>query len=91
MEALEEAGAALGLPRDTARALAIQTARGAGELAARSMEAPATLRERVTSKGGTTERGLAALAAEDVHGAIVRAVRAANARARELGDELGRD
>jgi pyrroline-5-carboxylate reductase len=91
IEALEEAGVALGLPRETARALAIQTARGAGELAARSTEAPATLRERVTSKGGTTERALASLAADDVHGAIVRAVRAANDRARELGDELGHD
>jgi pyrroline-5-carboxylate reductase len=45
----------------------------------------------VTSKGGTTERALASLAADDVHGAIVRAVRAANDRARELGDELGHD
>jgi pyrroline-5-carboxylate reductase len=49
------------------------------------------LRERVTSRGGTTERALASLAAEDVHGAIARAVRAANERARELGDEFGRD
>lgn len=91
IEALEDAGVALGLPRDTARALAIQTARGAGELAARSSEPPAVLRERVTSKGGTTERALSSLARDDVHGAIARAVHAANARAGELGDELGRD
>jgi pyrroline-5-carboxylate reductase len=91
IEALEEAGTAIGLPRETARALAIQTARGAGELAARSSDPPAVLRERVTSKGGTTERALASLAAADVHGAIARAVRAANERARELGDEFGRD
>ncbi len=91
IEALEDAGVALGLPRATARSLAIQTARGAGELAARSNEPPAVLRERVTSKGGTTERALASLAQADVRGAIARAVQAANERARELGDELARD
>jgi pyrroline-5-carboxylate reductase len=45
----------------------------------------------VTSKGGTTERALAAMAADRVDDHIVRAVRAANDRARELGDELDRD
>jgi pyrroline-5-carboxylate reductase len=91
IEALEDAGVAMGLPRDTARALAIQTARGAGELAARSSDAPGVLRERVTSRGGTTERALASLAADDVRGAIARAAQAANERARALGDEFGRD
>src|SRR5262247_3241837 len=65
--------------------------RAAPELAARSTEPPATLRERVTSKGGTTERALAAMRADRVDEAIVRAVRAANERAHELGDELGKD
>jgi pyrroline-5-carboxylate reductase len=49
------------------------------------------LRERVTSKGGTTERALASMRADRVDEAIVRAVRAASERARELGDELGRE
>lgn len=91
IEALERAARELGLAAADARALSIQTFRGAAELAARSDEPVATLRERVTSKGGTTERALAALQASDVAAAIVQAVRAAHARAAQLGDELGRD
>jgi pyrroline-5-carboxylate reductase len=51
----------------------------------------ATLRERVTSKGGTTQRALETMAADRVKEAIVRAVHAAAERSRELGDELGKD
>jgi pyrroline-5-carboxylate reductase len=51
---------------------------------------PAVLRQRVTSKGGTTERGIAALEAGGVRQAIAAAVAAARARGEELGDELGR-
>jgi pyrroline-5-carboxylate reductase len=91
IEALERAAVELGLDPAGARRLAIQTFRGAAELAARSSDAPATLRERVTSKGGTTERALATLQADRVADAIVRAVRAASERARELGDEFGKD
>lgn len=90
IEALEQAGREMGLAPDTARALAIETARGAGELAARSSEPPGVLRERVTSKGGTTERALATMSADGVQDAIVRALKAANQRAGELGDEFGR-
>jgi pyrroline-5-carboxylate reductase len=91
IEALERAALELGLEALAARRLAIATFRGAAELAARSSDPPAILRERVTSKGGTTERALAALRADRIGEAIVRAVRAASERARELGDELGRD
>jgi pyrroline-5-carboxylate reductase len=91
IEALERAARALGLDAAGARRLAIGTFRGAAELAARSSESPGTLRERVTSKGGTTERALATMQADRVADAIVRAVRAANERAHELGDELGKD
>jgi len=91
IEALERAARELGFDEAAARRLAIGTFRGAAELAARSPEAPGTLRERVTSKGGTTERALATMAADRVADHIVRAVRAANDRARELGDELDRD
>ncbi|MCX7893347.1 MAG: pyrroline-5-carboxylate reductase [Burkholderiales bacterium] len=90
IEALEQAARELGLPAETARVLAIETARGAGELAARSSEPPSVLRERVTSKGGTTERALAVLREERVAAAIARAVAAASRRAHELGDEFGR-
>jgi pyrroline-5-carboxylate reductase len=91
IEALERAARELALPADTARRLAVETFTGAARLAAGSGEAPGTLRARVTSKGGTTERALAAMEADRVKEAIVRAVRAAAARSRELGDELGKD
>ena len=91
IEALERAAREVGLDAAAARRLALGTFRGAAELAARSSEPPATLRERVTSKGGTTERALASMRADKVDEAIVRAVRAANERAKALGDELGKD
>ena len=91
IEALERAARELGIDAAGARRLAIGTFRGAAELAARSADSPATLRERVTSKGGTTERALATMQADRIADAIERAVRAANERAHELGDELGKD
>jgi pyrroline-5-carboxylate reductase len=87
----ERAAREVGLDAAAARRLALGTFRGAAELAARSSEPPATLRERVTSKGGTTERALASMRADKLDEAIVRAVRAANERAKALGDELGKD
>ena len=58
---------------------------------AASDEDPATLRARVTSKGGTTERGVAALEHARVREAIAAAVDAATKRAAEMGDVMGRD
>lgn len=91
VEALERAARELGLAADAARRLALETFSGALVLAAHAGEAPETLRSRVTSKGGTTERALAAMDADRVKDAIVRAVKAAAERSRELGDELGRE
>ncbi len=91
IEQLERAARELGLEAGAARRLAIATFRGSAELAARADEELATLRERVTSKGGTTERALASMRGDRIDEAIVRAVRAANERARELADELGRE
>jgi len=91
IEALEAAGTALGFDTPTARRLAIDTVLGAARLAAASDEAPGVLRERVTSKGGTTEAALASMAASGVFGAVVDAVRAAEVRGRELGEQLGKD
>ena len=90
IEALEEVAVAAGLPHDVARQLALQTFFGAGKLALESGEEPGVLRARVTSRGGTTERGVAALDAAGVKAAMVRAVEAASARSRELGDDLGK-
>jgi len=91
IEALEAAGTSLGFDAATARRLAIDTVLGAAKLAAGSDEAPGVLRERVTSKGGTTEAALASMAASGVFDAIVRAVQAAEVRGRELGEQLGKD
>lgn len=91
IEALEAAARELGFDERQANALATQTFAGAVKLALESDEHVSTLRERVTSKGGTTERALAELADREVREAIVRAVHAAAERSRELGDALGKD
>ncbi|MFU2486636.1 pyrroline-5-carboxylate reductase [Thauera sp. WH-1] len=91
IEALEAAGRALGFDEAAARRLAIDTALGAAKLAASAEDSPALLRQKVTSKGGTTEAALASLAAAGWHDALIEAVRAAAARGRALGDELGKD
>jgi pyrroline-5-carboxylate reductase len=90
IEALEAAAEAQGLAPETARQLALQTFFGAAKLALESGEEPAVLRQRVTSKGGTTERGVAALEAAGVRQAVAQAVEAASRRSAELGDDLGR-
>jgi len=90
IEALEAAAVVQGLAPQIARQLALQTFFGAGKLALESGEEPALLRQRVTSRGGTTERGLAALDAGDVKAAFAAAAAAASRRSAELGDELGR-
>ena len=91
IEALQRAAMELGLSADQARALSLQTFTGAARLAASSGEDVGVLRERVTSKGGTTERALASMRDDKVVDAIVRAIHAANARAGELGEQLGKD
>jgi pyrroline-5-carboxylate reductase len=90
IEALQEAARQLGMDDAQARALALATFTGAAQLAAQSDEPPGVLRERVTSKGGTTAAALASFDASGVKAAIVRGVLAADARAREMGDEFGK-
>ncbi|HRD49536.1 MAG: pyrroline-5-carboxylate reductase [Candidatus Competibacter sp.] len=89
MEALEQAGATLGLDADTARLLTLQTAFGAAKMALESAESPATLRVRVTSPGGTTERALTVLCEGGMELLVTKALEAARCRAGELGDLLG--
>jgi pyrroline-5-carboxylate reductase len=88
IEALQHAAEALGLPPDAARELALHTVAGAGRLALESGEDAATLRERVTSKGGTTAAALAELARREWPAAVEAAARAAAARAAEMGREF---
>jgi len=89
MEALERAALDLGLDADNARLLTLQTAFGAAKMALESVESPATLRARVTSPGGTTERALAILREGGIETLLAKALDAARQRARELGDLLG--
>ena len=91
IEAMQTAATELGLSPQQASALTLETFLGAARLVAGSTEPVSVLRERVTSKGGTTEAALASMGADRVADAIVRAIRAANERGRQLGDELGND
>ena len=79
----------MGLSADQGKQLALATFAGATSLAQASDDPPELLRERVTSKGGTTYAALMSLEASGVKAAIVKALRAAQQRAGELGDEFG--
>jgi pyrroline-5-carboxylate reductase len=89
VEAMVEAAKQMGLSPEQGKQLALATFAGSTELAMRSSETPETLRDRVTSKGGTTYAALASLESDGVKAAFVRALRAAQQRAKELGDEFG--
>jgi pyrroline-5-carboxylate reductase len=90
IEALEAAALELGLSPAQGRELALATFLGAAQLARSSADDPATLRAKVTSKGGTTERALQVMEQADVKGLICSAVRAAAQRSQEMGDALGK-
>lgn len=91
IEALQNAGAGLGLPAETARRLAIETFLGAARLAATSDEPVSELRARVTSKGGTTAAALESFNSLRVGVSIGHGINAAATRGRELCDQLGQD
>ena len=91
IEALQQAALQMGLDEAQARTFAVSTFTGAAQLAAQSDEAIGTLRERVTSKGGTTAAALASFDTDQVAAAIVRGARAAEQRAQTMGDEMGAD
>ena len=89
LEALEDAGVALGLPREASAMLALQTVSGAAQLARERGSSPAELRQQVTSPGGTTQAGLESFRADDFRAAVGRAVEAAAKRSVELSREDG--
>ncbi len=91
IEAMEAAALNLGFDHAAARRLTVETFIGAARLAEQSSESISTLRERVTSKGGTTEAALLSFGAHSVAGAIEQGVMAAHQRGRELGEQLGKD
>ena len=84
IEAMEDAAVLMGIEPATARKMAIETVRGAAELAAQTNEDPAELRRRVSSKGGTTLAGLAAMAAGGFSDSVAAGMKAARDRAAEL-------
>jgi pyrroline-5-carboxylate reductase len=91
MEAMVDAAAARGLPRDTAEELVVQTCRGAAELARASDQSLEQLRINVTSPGGTTERALETMKTAHIDDIIRRAVNAAADRAGELATTLAEE
>jgi len=91
LETLESAARKLGFDDKTARQLTLETFSDAVRLTGESTVDFATLRARVTSKGGTTERALGMFEQAQVRAAIERAVQGAAERSREMADELGAD
>ena len=90
LESLIAGAQALGLSADQARTLALATLAGSTKLAAESPESPAVLRERVTSKGGTTAAALDVFAQQQFSQIVAQAMTAADTRAAELSIEFGR-
>jgi len=88
MEAMTDAATSLGLSRETAHLLTLQTALGAARMAMESSEEPATLRRRVTSPGGTTERAIQAFERAGLHALFKTALHAARDRSAELSQTL---
>jgi len=89
LEAMTRAGVEMGLEREQAYRLAVATFGGAAALAHASDEPPEALRQRVTSKGGTTYAAITSMEQDDVQALFVKALHAAGRRATELGDEFG--
>ncbi|MEN5424208.1 pyrroline-5-carboxylate reductase [Comamonas aquatica] len=90
LEAMTQAGVDMGLTAQQAYQLAVATFQGASELAARSDEPASVLRERVTSKGGTTYAAITHMQQAGLPQTFVAALRKAEARAQELAQEFGR-
>ncbi len=84
LEAMVDGGVRMGLPRDKSYALALQTVKGAVEMLGREKLHPTFMKEMITSPGGTTIAGLVLLDDRGFKGSLIRALEAAQARAREL-------
>jgi pyrroline-5-carboxylate reductase len=90
LEAMTQAGVEMGLSAEQAHRLAVGTFAGASELALSSTDPPQVLRQRVTSKGGTTHAAITSMEHDGIQANFIRALHAARKRAQELGDEFGR-
>ena len=87
VEAMIEAGVLLGLPRDTATELVVQTLYGAATMIRETGQHPTVLREQVSSPGGTSVAALRALEDHKVRAAFITAMEAAATRSRELAGD----
>lgn len=90
IESMQQAGIELGLSIDQAQQLSLLTFMGASKLASLSDEDAAILRDRVTSKGGTTEQAILTMERNDVKAKIISAIHAANQRSREMSNEYSK-
>ena len=91
MEAMQKAGEALGLNATTARQLTLQTALGAAQMAINSSDSPAHLREKVTSKGGTTEAAISYFQNNNFEQIVLEALTEARDQATQMANTLGKD
>lgn len=91
IEAMQQAAQEMGLSAEQGNTLAISTFVGAAQLAAQSTDPIAVLRERVTSKGGTTYAALTSMDDNRIKQSIITAMKAAAARGQALGEEFGQD
>jgi len=90
LEAMTRGGMEMGLTREQAYRLSVGTFAGASALAQASDDPPEVLRQRVTSKGGTTYAAITSMEQDQVQALFIKALHAARQRAVELGDEFGR-
>jgi pyrroline-5-carboxylate reductase len=91
VEAMEKVAQDLGLNADTAKQLILQTMLGAAEMLQHSTKSPATLRQEVTSPGGTTEAGLKVLQAHQVGDAFISCIEEATAQSKRMGKQISDD
>ncbi|KAG0351018.1 pyrroline-5-carboxylate reductase dimerization-domain-containing protein [Gamsiella multidivaricata] len=89
MEAMEDAAVKLGMDRETAKALTIQTCLGAAKMAQSSSDDLKTLRVKVTSPHGTTDAAIRTFEKEGFRELVFQGVKAADMRSRSLARELG--
>jgi pyrroline-5-carboxylate reductase len=91
MEAMQAAAEKLGLPAETAKLLTLQTALGAARMALESQDDPATLRQKVTSPGGTTEQAILSFEENGLRDIFEQAMTAARDRSISLSEQLDKD
>jgi pyrroline-5-carboxylate reductase len=91
IEAMQQAAVEMGLSEEQGRQLALATFAGASKLALQSEDTVPLLRQRVTSKGGTTYAAITSMEQSGVKEKIIAAMKAAAERGRELGEEMGKD